>query len=88
MQAVFAHRTLYIHGERRLDFLGWLQAIQKAAGSGGDALAEQQLTEGDVPVLVDRCIDYITQCGMGQPGGGVGGIWGLYGVCYGVKWAA
>ncbi|XP_015706166.1 arf-GAP with Rho-GAP domain, ANK repeat and PH domain-containing protein 1-like, partial [Coturnix japonica] len=44
-------RTLYIHGERRLDFVGWLQAIQGAAGSGGDTLEEQQLTEGDVPVL-------------------------------------
>ncbi|XP_021239862.1 arf-GAP with Rho-GAP domain, ANK repeat and PH domain-containing protein 1 [Numida meleagris] len=61
-------RTLYIHGERRLDFVGWLQAIQKAAGSSGDTLAEQQLTEGDVPVLVDRCIDYITQCGLTSEG--------------------
>eukprot|EP00076_Gallus_gallus_P046216 XP_025011754.1 arf-GAP with Rho-GAP domain, ANK repeat and PH domain-containing protein 1-like [Gallus gallus] len=61
-------RTLYIHGERRLDFVGWLQAIQKAAGSGGAALGEQQLTEGDVPVLVDRCIDYITQCGLTSEG--------------------
>ena len=50
-----------------MDFVGWLQAIQKAAGSGGAALGEQQLTEGDVPVLVDRCIDYITQCGTGTP---------------------
>lgn len=58
-----AGRTLYIQGERKLDFLGWVQAIQKAAGSGGDTLAEQQLTESDVPLLVDRCIDYITQCG-------------------------
>lgn len=24
------------------------------------------MTESDVPLLVDRCIDYITQCGMGQ----------------------
>ncbi|OXB52829.1 hypothetical protein ASZ78_010476, partial [Callipepla squamata] len=61
-------RTLYIHGERRLDFVGWLQAIQKAAGSGGDTLAEQQLTDGDVPVLVDRCIDYITQYGLTSEG--------------------
>ena len=42
-------------------------------------MAEQQLTEGDVPVLVDRCIDYITQCGMGQLGGG----WGGFGVSMG-----
>lgn len=62
-----AGRTLYIQGERKLDFLGWVQAIQKAAGSGGDTLSEQQLTESDVPLLVDRCIDYITQCGTWPP---------------------
>nr|XP_013800793.1 PREDICTED: arf-GAP with Rho-GAP domain, ANK repeat and PH domain-containing protein 1-like [Apteryx mantelli mantelli] len=49
-------------GERKLDFLGWVHAIRRAAGSAGDTLSEQQLTEADVPLLVDRCIDYITQC--------------------------
>ncbi|XP_068275049.1 arf-GAP with Rho-GAP domain, ANK repeat and PH domain-containing protein 1 [Nyctibius grandis] len=61
-------RTLYIQGERKLDFLGWVQAIQKAAGSSGDTLSEQQLTESDVPLLVDRCVDYITQCGLTSEG--------------------
>ncbi|XP_064297678.1 arf-GAP with Rho-GAP domain, ANK repeat and PH domain-containing protein 1 isoform X1 [Phalacrocorax carbo] len=61
-------RTLYLQGERRLDFLGWVHAIQKAAGSSGDTLSEQQLTESDVPLLVDRCIDYITQCGLTSEG--------------------
>ncbi|XP_027744113.1 arf-GAP with Rho-GAP domain, ANK repeat and PH domain-containing protein 1 isoform X2 [Empidonax traillii] len=61
-------RTLYIQGERKLDFLGWIHAIQKAAGSSGDTLSEQQLTESDVPLLVDRCIDYITQCGLTSEG--------------------
>ncbi|NXA13152.1 ARAP1 protein, partial [Sapayoa aenigma] len=64
-EARHAGRTLYIQGERKLDFLGWVHAIQKAAGSSGDTLSEQQLTESDVPLLVDRCIDYITQCGTG-----------------------
>ncbi|NXL20597.1 ARAP1 protein, partial [Setophaga kirtlandii] len=63
-----AGRTLYIQGERKLDFLGWVHAIQKAASSSGDALSEQQLTESDVPLLVDRCIDYITQCGLTSEG--------------------
>ncbi|KFO90481.1 Arf-GAP with Rho-GAP domain, ANK repeat and PH domain-containing protein 1, partial [Buceros rhinoceros silvestris] len=63
-EAGLAGRTLYIQGDRKLDFLGWVHAIQKAAGSSGDTLSEQQLTEADVPLLVDRCIDYITQCGM------------------------
>ncbi|NWU85434.1 ARAP1 protein, partial [Onychorhynchus coronatus] len=67
-EASRAGRTLYIQGERKLDFLGWVHAIQKAAGSSGDTLSEQQLTESDVPLLVDRCIDYITQCGLTSEG--------------------
>lgn len=56
-------RTLYIEGKRKLDFSCWCAAIQAAAGSGGDRLHEQQLTETDIPVIVDSCINYITQCG-------------------------
>lgn len=56
-------RTLYIQGERRLDFVGWLGSIQKAAASSGDTLSEQQLGDSDIPVIVYRCVDYITQCG-------------------------
>ncbi|NXF69977.1 ARAP1 protein, partial [Ciccaba nigrolineata] len=67
-EARLVGRTLYIQGERKLDFLGWVQAIQKAAGSAGDTLSEQQLTESDIPLLVDRCIDYITQCGLTSEG--------------------
>ncbi|KAF7666046.1 hypothetical protein LDENG_00118330 [Lucifuga dentata] len=61
-------RTLYIEGERKLDFLGWLGAIQKAAGSGGDTLSEQQLTDTDTPIIVHSCISYITQCGLTSEG--------------------
>ncbi|XP_045929275.1 arf-GAP with Rho-GAP domain, ANK repeat and PH domain-containing protein 1-like isoform X1 [Micropterus dolomieu] len=61
-------RTLYIEGERKLDFAGWCGAIQAAAGSGGDTLSQQQLTETDIPVIVDSCIGYITQCGMTSEG--------------------
>lgn len=60
-------RTLYIQGERRLDFTGWLGAIQKAAASSGDTLSEQQLGDSDIPVIVYRCVDYITQCGEPCP---------------------
>ncbi|TKS81167.1 Arf-GAP with [Collichthys lucidus] len=56
-------RTLYIEGERKLDFAGWCTAIQAAAKSGGDTLSQQQLTETDIPVIVHSCISYITQCG-------------------------
>ncbi|XP_060928435.1 arf-GAP with Rho-GAP domain, ANK repeat and PH domain-containing protein 1-like isoform X3 [Limanda limanda] len=61
-------RTLYIEGERKLDFSGWCAAIQRAAGSGGDTLGQQQLTETDIPVIVHSCIGYITQCGLTSEG--------------------
>ncbi|XP_055479624.1 arf-GAP with Rho-GAP domain, ANK repeat and PH domain-containing protein 1 isoform X2 [Psammomys obesus] len=61
-------RTLYIQGERRLDFMGWLGAIQKAAASLGDTLSEQQLGDSDIPVIVYRCVDYVTQCGLTSEG--------------------
>lgn len=47
--------------------MGWLGAIQKAAASSGDTLSEQQLGESDIPVIVYRCVDYITQCGEPCP---------------------
>ncbi|TNN61478.1 Arf-GAP with Rho-GAP domain, ANK repeat and PH domain-containing protein 1 [Liparis tanakae] len=61
-------RTLYIEGERKLDFSGWCAAIQAAAGSGGDTLSQQQLTDTDIPVIVHSCIGYITQCGLTSEG--------------------
>ncbi|XP_004075859.2 arf-GAP with Rho-GAP domain, ANK repeat and PH domain-containing protein 1 isoform X1 [Oryzias latipes] len=61
-------RTLYIEGERKLDFAGWCGAIQEAARSGGDTLSEQQLTETDVPVIVLSCISFITQYGLKSEG--------------------
>ncbi|KAM9317579.1 arf-GAP with Rho-GAP domain, ANK repeat and PH domain-containing protein 1 isoform 2-T2 [Pholidichthys leucotaenia] len=61
-------RTLYIEGERKLDFAGWCGAIQAAAGSSGDTLSQQQLTETDIPVIVHSCIGYITQCGLTSEG--------------------
>ncbi|XP_044058847.1 arf-GAP with Rho-GAP domain, ANK repeat and PH domain-containing protein 1-like isoform X5 [Siniperca chuatsi] len=61
-------RTLYIEGERKMDFAGWCGAIQAAAGSGGDTLSQQQLTETDIPVIVHSCIGYITQCGLTSEG--------------------
>lgn len=56
-------RTLYIEGERKLDFHGWVSAIQRAAGRSGDTLSQQQLTEADIPLIVERCIHYVTQYG-------------------------
>ncbi|XP_060744888.1 arf-GAP with Rho-GAP domain, ANK repeat and PH domain-containing protein 1-like isoform X2 [Tachysurus vachellii] len=61
-------RTLYIEGERKLDFHGWASSIQRAAGSSGDTLSQQQLTEADIPLIVERCIHYVTQYGLTSEG--------------------
>ncbi|XP_051520901.1 arf-GAP with Rho-GAP domain, ANK repeat and PH domain-containing protein 1-like isoform X2 [Myxocyprinus asiaticus] len=61
-------RTLYIEGERKLDFQGWATAIQRAAGSSGDTLSQQQLTEANIPVIVERCIHFTTQYGLTSEG--------------------
>ncbi|GCC19933.1 hypothetical protein chiPu_0021207, partial [Chiloscyllium punctatum] len=63
-----AHGTLYIQAERKLDFIGWNSLIQRAAASAGNTLSEQQLTDEDIPVIVDRCIAYVTQYGLTSEG--------------------
>ncbi|XP_052597992.1 arf-GAP with Rho-GAP domain, ANK repeat and PH domain-containing protein 3 isoform X4 [Peromyscus californicus insignis] len=54
-------RTLYLQGEGRLDFAAWNTAIGGAAGGGGTGLQEQQMSRGDIPIIVDACISFVTQ---------------------------
>ncbi|XP_010612005.1 arf-GAP with Rho-GAP domain, ANK repeat and PH domain-containing protein 2 isoform X4 [Fukomys damarensis] len=54
-------RTLYIHGHSKLDFTVWHTAIEKAAGTDGNALQDQQLSKNDVPIIVNSCIAFVTQ---------------------------
>ncbi|ELV14082.1 Arf-GAP with Rho-GAP domain, ANK repeat and PH domain-containing protein 3 [Tupaia chinensis] len=57
-------RTLYLQGEGRLDFSAWNTAIERAAGGGGTGLQEQQMSRGDIPIIVDACISFVTQHGL------------------------
>ncbi|XP_010612179.1 arf-GAP with Rho-GAP domain, ANK repeat and PH domain-containing protein 3 isoform X5 [Fukomys damarensis] len=57
-------RTLYLQGEGRLDFAAWNAAIEGAAGGGGTGLQEQQMSRGDIPIIVDACISFVTQHGL------------------------
>ncbi|EGW09603.1 Arf-GAP with Rho-GAP domain, ANK repeat and PH domain-containing protein 2 [Cricetulus griseus] len=57
--------TLYIHGHTKLDFTVWHTAIEKAAGTDGNALQDQQLCKNDVPIIVNSCIAFVTQYGLG-----------------------
>ncbi|XP_056417038.1 arf-GAP with Rho-GAP domain, ANK repeat and PH domain-containing protein 1 isoform X2 [Hyla sarda] len=61
-------RTTYILMERKLDFTGWTAAIQKASSTSGATLSEQQLTDSDVPFIVEKCIDHISSFGVGSEG--------------------
>uniref|UniRef100_A0A4X2K017 ArfGAP with RhoGAP domain, ankyrin repeat and PH domain 3 n=1 Tax=Vombatus ursinus TaxID=29139 RepID=A0A4X2K017_VOMUR len=45
-------RTLYLQGEGRIDF------------GGGTALQGQQMSRGDIPIIVDACISFVTQHGL------------------------
>ncbi|XP_072254680.1 arf-GAP with Rho-GAP domain, ANK repeat and PH domain-containing protein 1 [Pyxicephalus adspersus] len=61
-------RITYMQGERKLDFSGWVGAIQKASSTSGDTLSEQQLTNSDVPFIVDKCIEHISRFGVESEG--------------------
>ncbi|XP_073404589.1 arf-GAP with Rho-GAP domain, ANK repeat and PH domain-containing protein 1 isoform X3 [Dendrobates tinctorius] len=61
-------RTTYILAERKLDFSGWTAAIQKASSTTGNTLSDQQLTDSDVPCIVEKCIHHISSFGVGSEG--------------------
>uniref|UniRef100_A0A1A7Z7D0 ArfGAP with RhoGAP domain, ankyrin repeat and PH domain 3 n=1 Tax=Iconisemion striatum TaxID=60296 RepID=A0A1A7Z7D0_9TELE len=61
-------RTLHLQGVGRTDFSLWYSDIQRAAGGKGNTLREQQMSRNDIPIIVDSCIAFITQYGLGHEG--------------------
>uniref|UniRef100_A0A3B4BJL2 ArfGAP with RhoGAP domain, ankyrin repeat and PH domain 3 n=1 Tax=Periophthalmus magnuspinnatus TaxID=409849 RepID=A0A3B4BJL2_9GOBI len=61
-------RTLHLQGVARTDFSLWCADIQRASGGRGNSLREQQLSRNDIPIIVDSCIAFITQYGLGHEG--------------------
>ncbi|XP_053314330.1 arf-GAP with Rho-GAP domain, ANK repeat and PH domain-containing protein 2 [Spea bombifrons] len=59
-------RILYIHGHTAADFMIWHSAIEKAAGTDGNALQDQQLSKNNIPIIVNSCIAFVTQYGLGS----------------------
>uniref|UniRef100_A0A8B9NVA2 ArfGAP with RhoGAP domain, ankyrin repeat and PH domain 3 n=1 Tax=Apteryx owenii TaxID=8824 RepID=A0A8B9NVA2_APTOW len=57
-------RTFYLQGLSRADSAAWYADIQASAGGRGNALRDQQLSRGDIPIIVDSCIAFITQYGI------------------------
>uniref|UniRef100_A0A3B4ES83 ArfGAP with RhoGAP domain, ankyrin repeat and PH domain 3 n=1 Tax=Pundamilia nyererei TaxID=303518 RepID=A0A3B4ES83_9CICH len=50
------------------NFSLWYSDIQRAAGGKGNALRDQQMSRNDIPIIVDSCIAFITQYGLGHEG--------------------
>ncbi|CAH2299981.1 arf-GAP with Rho-GAP domain, ANK repeat and PH domain-containing 2 [Pelobates cultripes] len=63
---LYVARTLYIHGHTILDFMIWHSAIEKAAGTDGNRLQDQQLSKNNIPIIVNSCIAFVTQYGLGS----------------------
>lgn len=61
--ALVVLRTFYLQGLSRADSAAWYGDIQASAGGRGNALRDQQLSRGDIPIIVDSCIAFITQYG-------------------------
>ncbi|NXV50835.1 ARAP3 protein, partial [Uria aalge] len=61
-------RTFYLQGLSRADSAAWYTDIQASAGGRGNALKDQQLSRGDIPIIVDSCIAFITQYGLRHEG--------------------
>ncbi|XP_061857985.1 arf-GAP with Rho-GAP domain, ANK repeat and PH domain-containing protein 3 isoform X3 [Colius striatus] len=61
-------RTFYLQGLSRADSAAWYCDIQASAGGRGNALRDQQLSRGDIPIIVDSCIAFITQYGLRHEG--------------------
>ncbi|XP_030315200.1 arf-GAP with Rho-GAP domain, ANK repeat and PH domain-containing protein 3 isoform X1 [Calypte anna] len=61
-------RTFYLQGLSRADSVAWYSDIQASAGGRGNALRDQQLSRGDIPIIVDSCIAFITQYGLRHEG--------------------
>ncbi|KFQ36657.1 Arf-GAP with Rho-GAP domain, ANK repeat and PH domain-containing protein 3, partial [Merops nubicus] len=61
-------RTFYLQGLSRADSAAWYMDIQASAGGRGNALRDQQLSRGDIPIIVDSCIAFITQYGLRHEG--------------------
>uniref|UniRef100_A0A8D2D7B5 ArfGAP with RhoGAP domain, ankyrin repeat and PH domain 3 n=1 Tax=Sciurus vulgaris TaxID=55149 RepID=A0A8D2D7B5_SCIVU len=57
------HLVLVETGRGRADWTSQrgMQPLGGAAGGGGTGLQEQQMSRGDIPIIVDACISFVTQ---------------------------
>ncbi|XP_074649820.1 arf-GAP with Rho-GAP domain, ANK repeat and PH domain-containing protein 1-like isoform X2 [Tubulanus polymorphus] len=61
-------RALYMQGCTRVETESWWNWIKKTVSEGGKALDEQQLTHENIPVIIDKCIEFVATHGMEEEG--------------------
>ncbi|XP_013389585.1 arf-GAP with Rho-GAP domain, ANK repeat and PH domain-containing protein 1-like [Lingula anatina] len=61
-------RALYFQADMKKDTESWWKIIHSAATESGPKLDEQQLTQEDIPVIVDKCIKFISAHGTTTEG--------------------
>lgn len=60
--------TLYIRTYKAFDTEKWLSRIEQAVANKGLSLDEQQMTHDGFPVIVDKCIKFVSTYGLNSKG--------------------
>ena len=55
----FPKLSLYLRTDRTTETIAWRNVIKSAATENGPDLESQQLTQENVPVLVEKCINFV-----------------------------
>ena len=53
------YQTLYLVMGRTSETNEWHRVIRAAAIDNGISLEDQQLTKDDIPVIVDKCVNFV-----------------------------
>jgi hypothetical protein len=64
---VVGRSVLYIRAESEEESKAWRREIRSAALRNGTSLQDQQMTNDDVPLIVDKCINFIYAHGILTP---------------------
>lgn len=57
----FIDRSLYLQTLHEKDTLHWMAELEQVAFNNGSVLKEQQLTKDDIPVLVEKCVNFVSR---------------------------
>ncbi|XP_055339681.1 LOW QUALITY PROTEIN: arf-GAP with Rho-GAP domain, ANK repeat and PH domain-containing protein 1-like [Paramacrobiotus metropolitanus] len=61
-------KSLHFQADTDKQTLQWMKIMQKRAKECGDSLEDQPLTADDVPVIVDKCMQFVSAYGLKSKG--------------------